>query len=130
MIDGNCSKDYPKSFSNVTVICDDSYPSYRRRSPLDGGYASSILFGGKTIVIDNRNVVPYNAWLLLKYKSHMNVEYCASIKAVKYLYEYIYKGSNQATVTFENGERQEEQRCNDEIKLYEQCCYVGASEAV
>ena len=66
IIDDNCTKDYPKSFSNVTVIGDDCYPSYRRRSTLDGGYASSILFDEKTIVIDNRNVVPYNAWLLLK----------------------------------------------------------------
>jgi hypothetical protein len=74
--------------------------------------------------VDNRHVVPYNPWLLLRYKSHINVEYCASIKAIKYIYKYIYKGSDQATVSFEVVEEKE-----DEIKRYESCRYIGASEA-
>ena len=41
-------------------------------------------------------VVPYNKFLLEKYKCHINVEYCASIQSIKYIFDYIYKGSDRA----------------------------------
>lgn len=37
-------------------------------------------------------MVPYNAYLLLKYNAHINVEVCTSLKTIKYIYKYIYKG--------------------------------------
>ena len=37
-------------------------------------------------------MVPYNPFLLLKYNAHINVELCSTVKSVKYLYKYIYKG--------------------------------------
>lgn len=51
-----------------------------------------------TTVIDNRWVVPYNKWLSQKYNCHINVEVCASIEAVKYIYKYVYKGPDRAQV--------------------------------
>ena len=44
--------------------------------------------------VDNR-VVPYNKGLLLKYNAHINVEVCTSVKCVKYIYKYIYKGKKK-----------------------------------
>lgn len=38
--------------------------------------------------------------LIEKYSAHVNVEICNSLLAIKYLYIYIYKGHNHATVTF------------------------------
>ena len=38
-------------------------------------------------VLDNRWVVPYSPYLLLKYGSHINVEVCVSVESVKYLYK-------------------------------------------
>ena len=58
-------------------------PKYRRRD--DG---TSVKVRGKDL--DNRWVVPYNAYLLTKFDCHINVEICSTIKAVKYLYKYTY----------------------------------------
>ncbi|GBM91220.1 hypothetical protein AVEN_211511-1 [Araneus ventricosus] len=44
-------------------------------------------------------VVP---WLSKKFNAHINVEVCASIKSVKYLYKYVYKGHDAASIRFEN----------------------------
>lgn len=49
--------------------------------------------------MDNRWVVPYNPTLLRMYDCHINVEVCSSIKAVKYIYKYIHKGHDRASVT-------------------------------
>ena len=32
-------------------------------------------------------------------QAHLNVEYCASVKSVKYLFKYVYKGHNVANAT-------------------------------
>ncbi|XP_068341523.1 uncharacterized protein [Pyrus communis] len=85
---GSCKRNYPKPFALTTVQENDSYPVYRRRDnhdpiPLDHN---------ARIMVDNRWVIPYNSWLLLRYDCHINVEICCSIKSVKYLYKYVYKG--------------------------------------
>jgi hypothetical protein len=41
--------------------------------------------------LDNRWVVPYSPKLLRMYECHMNAKVWSSIKAIKYLYNYIYK---------------------------------------
>jgi hypothetical protein len=47
---------------------------------------------GVTRDLDNRFVVAYNAALLTEFNCHMNVEVCASIKSVKYIYKYVSVG--------------------------------------
>lgn len=42
--------------------------------------------------MDNRWVIIYNLYFLVKSDFYINVEVCLIIKAVKYLYKYIYKG--------------------------------------
>ena len=90
--DGRCSKNYPKSFRRPTIMGDDSYPLYRCRSPKDGGQPFTKYVRGQPTVYHNRWVMSYNAYLLQRYNVHINVEYCASIKVVKYLYKNIFKG--------------------------------------
>ena len=45
---------------------------------------------------NNSWVVPSNHPLLLKYNCHINVESVADINSVKYLFNYIHKGSDSA----------------------------------
>jgi len=90
--DGRCSKNYPKSFRRQTIMGDNSYPLYRCRSPKDGGQPFTKYVRGQPTVYHNLWVVSYNAYLLQRYNVHINVEYCASIKVVKYLYKNIFKG--------------------------------------
>ena len=40
---------------------------------------------------DNRYVVPYNPRLLLEFDSHINVEMCGTVRAVKYIFKYVFK---------------------------------------
>jgi hypothetical protein len=40
--------------------------------------------------------MPYNPYMTMWYKCHINVEVCSSITVVKYLYKYVYKGHDRA----------------------------------
>ncbi|XP_064641931.1 uncharacterized protein LOC135496501 [Lineus longissimus] len=91
MLDGSCSKDYPKAFKDETSLATNGYPLYRRRD------------NGRTIVlgeheVDNRWIVPYNPYLTQKYNAHINLKACTSIKSVKYLFKYVYKEHDSANV--------------------------------
>ena len=50
-------------------------------------------------------------------KAHINVDYCSSVKAIKYITKYINKGSDMATFAIGEGGR-------DEIKNYQTGCYI------
>nr|XP_027075846.1 uncharacterized protein LOC113699685 [Coffea arabica] len=98
MKDGSCKSHYPK-ISAPYNHGEDSYPYYRRMG--DGKKVKVRRF-----TLDNRWVVPYNPYLLALFDCHMNVEICSTIKLVKYLYKYVFKGHdlvhlpNQQLVSF------------------------------
>ena len=106
---GCCTKGFPCSFAPETVMQGGKYPIYRRR---DNDRA--VMKRG--VALDNRWVVPYNPFLTKKYSAHINVQVCASIKAVKYLYKYIHKGYDRAAV---------EVVFQDEVKDFLDARYVG-----
>ncbi|GBG76434.1 hypothetical protein CBR_g22182 [Chara braunii] len=119
--DGECTKGFPKNSISTTTFKDEQmYPSYRRRKPSDGGF--TIVQNG--VVYDNRCVVPYNPYLLMRFNCHLNVEYCANIKACKYVYKYVYKGCDRAMVY-----ERDNNAPIDKVKLYQDMRIVGACEA-
>ena len=119
MKEGECKKKFPKLFWDETAENVNGYPAYRRKN--DG---RTVQIG--RLVADNSYIVPYNRDLLRKYRAHINVEVCASVKSVKYLFKYVYKGHDCANMdmVMEDGE------VRDEIKLYLNCRYVSAPEAM
>jgi hypothetical protein len=58
-------------------------------------------------------VVPYSPWLLSKYRAHINLEALMSVKGVKYVFKYIYKGYDSANV-----EAQVDVLNHDEVKHF------------
>ena len=65
----------------------DGYPQYKRN---DGKYVTK-----NGVPLDNRYIVPY---LPKKYNAHINVEICSIINSCKFLYKYVYKGPDMASV--------------------------------
>ena len=122
MDNNKCTKNFPKDFLKDTIVdTEKNYASPRRRKPEDGGRTAM----KNDRLIDNRWVVPYNPYLSLRYNCHINVEFCASPKAAKYLYKYVTKGNDQAMVATEVNDQP-----RDEISEYQDLRSVGSSEAV
>ncbi|WVZ95702.1 hypothetical protein U9M48_041434 [Paspalum notatum var. saurae] len=116
-----CKNHYPRPFSDTTLQGKDSYPIYRRR---ENGRKDPV----RGHELDNRWVVPYNPYLLRLFNCHINVEACGSIKAVKYLFKYIYKGHDRASVAVREGNKADSDV--DEIKQYRDARWVTPPEAL
>ncbi|KAK7360203.1 hypothetical protein VNO77_02185 [Canavalia gladiata] len=83
------------------------------------------------VSVDNRYVVPYNKYLLLKYNAHINVEWCNQSRSIKYLFKYVNKGHDRVTASFyQNGQSCSKENTIDDIKLYYDCRYLSSCEAV
>jgi hypothetical protein len=93
-----CVKNFPKDFQEETIVREDGYPLYRRRP----GRTFKKNIRGREVELDNRWIVPYNPYLTKRYKAHINVEVCGSVKAIKYIHKYIYKGADRATIRVED----------------------------
>ncbi|XP_071035337.1 uncharacterized protein [Parasteatoda tepidariorum] len=117
-LEGLCSKNFPKGFQETTQENVNGYPVYQRSitKPIKVGKYD----------IDNRWVVPYNPWLSRKFNAHINVEICASVKSVKYLYKYVYKGHDAAYIKLQLNDDAN----HDEILTFLDGRYVIAPEAM
>ena len=104
------SKRYPFFFQPETLLNRDGYPLYQCHDNGNLHIIHPARNGNDEVRLDNCWVVLHNPYLTCRYKAHINVEISASIKAVKYIHKYIYKGSDQVTVELEN--------MNNEIKRY------------
>ncbi|KAG2902808.1 hypothetical protein PC119_g16072 [Phytophthora cactorum] len=129
MKDGKCTKGFPKPLSEVTKGNVAGYPVYRRRRRAARvGLINGKEYDNETI---NQWVVPYNPYLSQKYNCHINVEVCTAITAVKYLYKYVYKGSDKAVITVEavRGEGNQTQIEPNEILRFLNARYISPVEA-
>ena len=119
MKQGKCTKHFPKKFNNQTTFDVDGFPIYRRRN-------TGTKVNKNNVFLDNRYVVPYNRNLIVKFDAHINVELCDYSRSVKYLFKYVNKGSDRATLGIECSDTPTER---DEIKRYLDCRCISATEA-
>nr|GEX14378.1 helicase [Tanacetum cinerariifolium] len=89
--EGKFTKRYPKAFYAEAVVDDDGYPVYRR-------WDNKVCVKKGKFTFNNRHVVSHNRYLLMKYHTHINVEWCSRSKAIKYLFKYLSKGPDRATI--------------------------------
>ena len=125
MKEGRCTKRYPRNLHPETISGNDGYPEYRRRSIEDGGLCFSSTIRGIKITIDNRWIVPYSPLLSKTFKAHINVEYCHSVKAIKYIFKYITKGHDMAVFRAEDSSN-----TADEVQRFQVGRYISSGEAV
>ncbi|XP_027150586.1 uncharacterized protein LOC113750845 [Coffea eugenioides] len=121
-----CRNNYPKKWASRTTHGNNTYPTYRRRN--DG---KKIIGRGQEL--DNRWVVPYNPYLLAKFNCHINVEICSTIKAVTYVYKYIYKGHDKIHFQVNNDNEpiaNTQPTQIDEITEYQSARWVCPVEAI
>ena len=109
----HCSKSFPNEFSNSTLFHNNGFPIYKRSNNISDCNYYNNKVNGKLVPVDNSMVVSYNPYLLKKYKSHINVEYCASVMSTKYIYKYIHKGQDRAFI-------QIGMKSNKEIEIYDE----------
>lgn len=124
MVDGKCSKRYPRALTADTITGNDGYPLYRRRSPDDNGRTTTLRVHHQEINVDNCWIVPYSPLLSKTFKAHCNVEYCNSVKSIKYICKYVTKGSDMAVFSVGT------QESNDEVTQYQMGRYVSTNEAM
>jgi hypothetical protein len=113
MENGKCSKGYPKPFAQFTTMDEHGFPIYFR--PDDN---RSFPIGG--INVSNQWIVPFCPFLSALFDCHINVESAASLGSLKYLFKYIQKGPDLASLEIND---------RDEIKRYTEGRYISPSEA-
>nr|GEU65446.1 putative PIF1 DNA helicase/replication protein A1-like protein [Tanacetum cinerariifolium] len=134
-----CTKGYPKEYCEETFITRNGWPRYKRSN---NGRRAKV--GQRDTMLDNRFVIPHNIDLIVKYDCHINVEWCnqGSLGSlVKYLFNYLNKGPDHATVVIEGQTNHKNDNNNsrtpyrlilhheDEIEQYLNCRYISACEA-
>jgi hypothetical protein len=77
------------------------------------------------VQIDNSWVVPYSPLLLKMFQAHINVEYCHSVQAIKYICKYVHKGNDQVAFQL-----QEKDSTLDEVDSFQMGRYISSNEAI
>jgi hypothetical protein len=129
MKDGKFTKRYPSQLLHDRQTGDDEYPLYRRRSSEDGDIKAKIRMkcgnAVRKIEIDNKWIVPYCPLLSRIFQAHINVEYCNSVKSIKYICKYVNKSSDQAVFGLKK-----DGNTMDEVERYQLGWYMSSNEAV
>ena len=101
------------------VTGNDAYSLYRRRSPDDNGRTITRKVKRKDFGVNNSWIVPYSPLISKTFNTHCNVEYCNSVKSIKYICKYVTKRSGMAVFGIQTS------NTNDEITRYQVGRYVN-----
>lgn len=118
-----CEKKFPKNYQTHTTVSENGAVTYRRKSPQEGGHTLMKQMKGENlpIKIGNQFIVPYNPYLLLRYRCHLNVEIVNTVKTTKYIHKYQHKGPDRSHAEIQDK--------NNEVKNFVQGRYFCSSQA-
>lgn len=68
-----------------TQSSNDGYPLYRWWKSENGGISKMV----RQYVVNNRWAFPYHPLLIKTFDAHINVDFCSSIKSIKYACKYV-----------------------------------------
>jgi hypothetical protein len=89
-----CKKGFPKPYQKATYTKTSGYLLYRRRQD------TSYIINSQQHLSENlnRQVIPYNLYLIRCFNCHINVKLVSSVKAIRYIFKYIYKETDLTTL--------------------------------
>ncbi|XP_036361064.1 uncharacterized protein LOC118764397 [Octopus sinensis] len=119
-----CSKRCPRDYCGQTCTSNDGYPIYRSRDPGFGGRKARVRHRLMTFDADNAWIVPFNVLLSKTFNTHINVEYCSSVRCIQYPCMCINKDDDMAVFVFSD-----EDLRHDEIKQFVLGRYVSSNYA-
>lgn len=96
-----CHSKYPMELRDQPTNIHDKSGRAQFYRPFSDPVDFRYFYKGRQIEtkVDNSWVVPYSPYLLMRLRSHINVDYCTVASVVLYIYKYIYKGSDRAVTT-------------------------------
>ncbi|GFT36847.1 ATP-dependent DNA helicase [Trichonephila clavipes] len=92
MVNENCTQSFARNFTNDTITNVEEYPIYHQRNTDNRG--QSFTKNVNNTDFGNHRVVPYSPLLSKTFSAHINVEFCSSVKSIKYICKYMNKGSD------------------------------------
>ena len=93
---GQCGRGFPKSHKAVMSV-GDGFSQLLKEVSCWGWKYSTKHTGGMEVLVTNKWVVACNAYLLLKFKCHINIEYCHTVVFIKCLFLHHFKGEDMVT---------------------------------
>ena len=124
---------FPKEFRAETIWEQNARRvKYRRRSPDKFTNNKDGHCTKKGYEYDNRWVVPYSPYLSLKYDCHINLEAIVSPFKVRYLFKYIHKGQDVASLRIRASAAQKafhQANKDNDIVNYWDTRFIGSCEA-
>ena len=93
-----CTKCYSCNFLEETSIQENSYLLYQQCNNDLTHEIPHLQDQNRKFTLDNRWIVLYNSYLTGHFGAYINIEVYSSLQAIKYIYKYIYKSSDRATI--------------------------------
>ena len=129
--DGNCRFHYRFENCDETSLFSSQRVKWKR--PNNGNVIKKYCYKKKKFIYyDNRDIVPYNPALLLRYKCHIFFDICTTkLAAVRYLFSYVFKGEDYASVVIRRNKALENKIISEdnEIELLLNGRIIGSEEA-
>ena len=115
MRNGKCKYGYPKPFQEHTIMDQEGYPQYSHPNDRQAYQVGAYM-------LDNRWIMPYSPFCLLRFFCHTNVECAICFASAKYINKYMDKGGDCGTIAFQDS--------RNEVKRYIDGHYITPPEVI